>query len=132
MSDQPTTTMLSEDECWELLSRQRIGRLATAVGGEPEIFPLNYAVADRRAYIRTSPGTKLAELAVNARVALETDVVSDDRAESVVLKGTAEILESDADLLGAEATGLVPYAGSDKDVWVRITPTEVSGRRIVR
>ncbi|AEG43222.1 pyridoxamine 5'-phosphate oxidase family protein [Isoptericola variabilis] len=130
MTDQSTTTTLTEDECWELLAQQKVGRLATAVGGEPEIFPVNYAVADRLVYLRTSPGTKLAELAVNGRVALEADRLAVDVAESVVVKGTAEILETDADLSMAEATGLVTYAGGGKDVWVRITPAEVTGRRL--
>ncbi len=132
MTNQPTTTTLTEDRCWELLSQQEVGRLATAVGSEPEIFPVNYAVADRLLYIRTSPGTKLAELAVNEHVALETDLVAPDAAESVVVKGTAEILHTDADLATAEATGLETYVGGDKDVWVRITPSQVTGRHLDR
>jgi uncharacterized protein len=132
MTDQPTTTTLTEDQCWELLSQQEVGRLATAVGGEPEIFPVNYAVDDRVLYIRTSPGTKLAEIAVNVNVALEADRVAADVAESVVVKGTAEILETDADLAKAEATGLETYVGGDKNVWVRITPSQITGRHLDR
>lgn len=132
MTHRPTITKLTESECWELLSRQEVGRLATAVGDEPEIFPVTYTVADRVLYVRTSAGTKLAEVAVNANVALEADRVATDVAESVVVKGTAEIVETDAELAEAEATGLVAFTGGDQDVWVRITPTHVTGRHLDR
>lgn len=130
MSTQSPT--LTEDECWEFLATQHVGRLATAVGGEPEIFPLNFAVAGRAVYLKTRPGTKLAEMAVNARVALEADQWDDDVARSVVVHGTAEILERDADLATADATGLRSYLEDGKNVWVRITPTQVTGRRLLR
>ncbi|MCA5892181.1 pyridoxamine 5'-phosphate oxidase family protein [Isoptericola sp. NEAU-Y5] len=140
MSDQPAptdhhgpaTTELTTDECWEFLDLQPIGRLATAAGGEAEIFPVSFAVADRQIYLRTRPGSKLVELAVNSKVAFEADQWGAEVAYSVVLKGIAEILEHDADLAAAEATGLHSFLADGKNRWVRITPTEVSGRRLVR
>ena len=132
MTDDATTT-LTEDQCWEYLAKQQIGRLATAAVGEPEIFPLNYAVSGRNIYVRTVPGTKLVELVVNARVAFEVDQWSSDVAYSVVVKGQAEIVDSDDEIAEAEATGLVTYGDdAERDVWVRITPSEVTGRRLVR
>ncbi|MEN5074206.1 pyridoxamine 5'-phosphate oxidase family protein [Isoptericola cucumis] len=127
-----STSVLTDDECWEFLDLQPIGRLATAVGGVPEIFPVTFAVADRLVYFKTRPGAKLAELAVNAHVAFEADQWGPDVAYSVVLHGDAEILERDADREAAEATGLRSYLQDGKNVWVRITPTEVSGRRLSR
>ncbi|GAA1718051.1 pyridoxamine 5'-phosphate oxidase family protein [Isoptericola hypogeus] len=129
--DRPTT-ILTEDECWEFLEGQTVGRLATAVGGDPEIFPVNFAVAERQVYLKTRPGTKLVEIAVNSHVAFEADEWGPDVARSVVLKGTAEILDHDADLAAAEATGLRSYLQDGKNVWVRIAPAEVSGRRLSR
>jgi nitroimidazol reductase NimA-like FMN-containing flavoprotein (pyridoxamine 5'-phosphate oxidase superfamily) len=125
-------TELTEDEAWEFMGLQAVGRLATAAAGEPEIFPVNFAVANRQVYVITAPGSKLAEVAVNSRVAFEVDQLSADLAYSVVIKGTAEILESDADLTEAEATGLLTYTDTPKNVWLRITPAEVSGRRFKR
>lgn len=127
-----STTVLTADECWEFLDLQPVGRLATAVGGWPEIFPVTFTVADRHVYFKTHPGTKLAELAVNAHVAFEADQWGPDVAYSVVLKGTAEILERDADREAAEATGLRSYLQDGKSIWVRITPQEVTGRRLSR
>lgn len=124
---------LTEEECWELLALQQVGRLATAAGGVPEIFPVNYAVTARAIYLRTTPGSKLVEMAINSRVAFETDQWGADVAYSVVVKGVAMMLESDVDIAEAEATGLVTYSDDvPRDVWVRITPVEVTGRRFTR
>ncbi|WP_277207934.1 pyridoxamine 5'-phosphate oxidase family protein [Isoptericola croceus] len=127
-----TVEKLTEDECWELLRTQPVGRLATAVAGEPDIFPVSFAAADGHVYFRTYPGSKLVEVAVNARVAFEADEWTPEVATSVVVKGTAEILEHDADVAAAEATGLVSYLDDGKNVWVRIVPEALTGRRLTR
>lgn len=124
-------TKLTDDECWALLESQPVGRLATAVGGEADIFPVNFAVSERALLINTTPGSKLAEVAVNRRVAFEVDEVGPGGAQSVVVKGAAEILYARADLERARATGLVTYTANDKDEWIQITPTEISGFRLV-
>ena len=74
---------LSEDECWSLLARGSMGRLAVAVQGQPEIFPINYVIDGPRILFRTAPGSKLAELSVNPRVAFEVDEYDDQSAASV-------------------------------------------------
>lgn len=124
---------LTEDESWEFLGMQPVGRLATAAAGEPEIYPLNFAASNRRIFVRTAPGSKLASVAVDGRIAFEVDQMGPELAYSVVVKGTAEILDDDADIVDAEATGLMTYQDEEsKDVWLRITPTEISGRRFTR
>ncbi len=132
MREQPTTTTLTEDRAWELLAQQSIGRLATVDDGRPDIVPVGYTVEDRTIYVRTSPGTRLARLAEGADVAFEADRLGFDVAESVVVKGTAEVLEHGSDRTMAEATGVVTFARGHKDVWVRITPSEVTGRHLNR
>ncbi|RPF22665.1 hypothetical protein EDD34_3336 [Myceligenerans xiligouense] len=127
-----TITPLQDDEIWDLLSMIPIGRLATAAAGEPDIFPVNFAVANREIYIKTTPGSKLVEAAVNPKVAFEVDQWGPDFADSVVIKGTVRILDTDAEMAVAEATGLATYTTTEKTEWLRITPTEVSGRRFAR
>ncbi|MFE5338305.1 pyridoxamine 5'-phosphate oxidase family protein [Isoptericola sp. NPDC056573] len=128
---QPSQTVLTEEESWSLLAGQKIGRLVTSVAGEPEIFPVSFAVADQRIFLRTKPGTKLAEVTISPRVAFEADEIGDDGAWSVVVKGRAQILEHEDDLAEARTTGLVSYLEDGKTVWIRIAPSEVSGRRLV-
>ena len=130
--NEQSITPMTEDECWEFLSMQPIGRLGTAVAGEPEIFPLNFATADRTIYFHTIPGTKVAEVAINEKVAFEVDQWGPEIAYSVVVKGSAEILETDADIAAAESTNLISYLDDTRDTWVRITPVHVTGRRLQR
>jgi hypothetical protein len=99
------------------------------VGGNPDIFPINFIAADRRLIFRTSPGTKLAELTVNNRVAFETDGVGRDEAWSVVVTGTASVLERQSDIDSADMLPLRPLIPTVKPIYVEISPTHVTGRR---
>jgi nitroimidazol reductase NimA-like FMN-containing flavoprotein (pyridoxamine 5'-phosphate oxidase superfamily) len=123
---------LGVEECWDLLSRGRLGRLALAVGGEVDIFPVNFVVSDRSLMFRTAPGSKLFELSVNPRVAFEVDEYNDDMAASVVVKGMAERVEAQEEIDRADALPLRPWIPTLKYRWVRIAPVSVSGRRFVR
>lgn len=123
---------LSEDECWNLLARGEIGRLALAVQSEPDIFPVNYVVDGPRVLFRTAPGSKLAELSVNPRVAFEVDEFDGTFAASVVLKGVAERLELQREIDVADALPLTPWIPTLKYRWVRIAPTSITGRRFER
>ncbi len=129
--DSPVARMTA-DECWQMLARTHLGRLATEVGGEIEIFPVNFIVTDRTLMFRTAPGSKLLELTVNPRVAFEADEHDDYSAASVVVKGTASRVELHKEIDAADALPLTPWIPTLKHVWVRITPTSVSGRAFAR
>jgi nitroimidazol reductase NimA-like FMN-containing flavoprotein (pyridoxamine 5'-phosphate oxidase superfamily) len=66
-------TALTEDESWTFLSSVTVGRLATSVGDQPDVFPVNYVVQRRTVLIRTAEGTKLAAAAANEQVTFEAD-----------------------------------------------------------
>lgn len=125
-------TGLSEDECWNLLARHSLGRLAVAAHGEPDIFPVNYVVDGPRVLFRTAPGSKLAELSVNPQVAFEVDEYDDDQAASVVLKGKATRLKLQSEIDAAEALALASWIPTLKYRWVRIAPITITGRRFQR
>lgn len=125
--------VLDDEQCWRLLENTRHGRLVLVVGGEPDIFPVNYAVhtgaaGARSLVFRTAPGTKLAKATVNDHVLFETDGILSDEAWSVIVRGTAERLETSAEIAEAEALGLQPWLPTVKDHYVWIVPAEVSGR----
>ena len=122
---------LSEEECWNALLSASLGRLAVAVGGLPDIFPVNFVAADRRLLFRTSPGTKLIELTVNNHVAFETDGVGREEAWSVVVHGTARALDTQRDIDDAAALPLHPLIPTVKPVFVEIVPDSITGRRFV-
>ena len=123
---------LNEEECWNLLSRRELGRLAVAVAGKPDIFPVNYVTDGPRVLFRTAPGSKLAELSANPDVAFEVDEYDDTSAASVVLKGVAKRLELQSEIDAADALPFTSWIPTLKYRWVRISPTSITGRRFER
>lgn len=123
---------LEAEECWSLLGRQQVGRLALAAGDDVEIFPVNHLVDEKRVLFRTAPGTKLVETARGKNVAFEVDGWDDETAWSVVLHGRAEELDYPSALRHAKRTGLESWAPDDKSHYVQITPTRITGRRFAR
>ncbi|MBY6061582.1 pyridoxamine 5'-phosphate oxidase family protein [Microbacterium esteraromaticum] len=123
---------LPDARCWELLRTQELGRLVTHVGDVVDVFPVNYVVDGEGILIRTAPGTKLLELTVNADVLFEVDHHTDTEAWSVIMRGRATALESEADIERAENAGLRPWIPTLKRVFVRIEPTRISGRAFRR
>lgn len=121
--------VLSLEACWQLLRSSSLGRLAVCFQGAPEIFPINFVAVGDRVMMRTSQGTKLVQLTINDRVALEADSVGAEVAWSVVVKGTARALELQSDIQAAEELPLRTLSPVLKYTWVEITPTHVSGRR---
>ncbi|MET3172584.1 pyridoxamine 5'-phosphate oxidase family protein [Arthrobacter sp. UYCu721] len=119
---------LDDEQSWKLLEATRHGRLVVSVAGEPDIFPVNYLSSDRKIYLRTAPGNKLAQLTINSRVLLETDGILSDEAWSVVLRGTARVLTNSTELAAVEELGLKSWVPTLKDFYVEIVPTAVSGR----
>lgn len=121
--------VLDEDQIWALLERGRFGRLIVVLGQRADVFPINYATApDRNLIFRTAPGTKLAKLAINEDVLFEADQISEDTAWSVTVRGTAQWLQSSAEIEEAEQLQLRPWVPTYKDNYVRVIPSEVSGR----
>jgi len=123
--------ILDDDACWELLESQPVGRLAVAIAGEVDIFPLNYLVNDRTIVFKTAQGSKLAAIAANARVSFEIDGYSPESGDawSVVVKGLAHELQRTAQIYAAQDLPLFPWNASPKDFFVRVTPRTLTGRR---
>ena len=120
--------VLSEEQCWKLLRRTQHARLGLAVNGEPDIVPVNVAWGEGKAYFRTAPGSKLAELTINPSVVLQADGILSDQAWSVLARGTARRLETEAEIAHAESLCIAPWVPTLKDFYVEIDITSVTGR----
>ena len=127
-SDGQPILELTDEQSWNLLEGTKHGRLVVSVAGEPDIFPVNFVTSDRKIYLRTAPGNKLAQLTINSAVLFETDGILSDEAWSVVLRGTARVLTNSAELERVEALGLKTWVPTLKDFYVEIAPTSLSGR----
>ncbi len=131
MNGSVVTEELALEECWALLERHTVGRLAVDIAGRPDIFPINYVVDCDAIVFRSGAGTKLAGAVLNRHVAFEIDGYAPDQRVtwSVVVKGSARELESMSDRYRAENLPLYPWVASDKPDFVRIDPYLVTGRR---
>ncbi len=122
-------TKLDEDESWALLSSISLGRLAISIGDVPDVFPVNFVVQRRTVLIRTAEGTKLSGAAVNRRVAFEADLHDVAQGWSVVVKGIAHLLQGAAEIQDAERAQALPWITTRKERYIRILPSEITGRR---
>ena len=124
-------TELEPDECWELLRAAEVGRLAVAIAGHPDIFPVNFVVDHGSVVFRTAEGTKLAAAVLGTATAFEVDGYDAAAGEawSVVLKGRAREIEAIQDVVEALDLPLFPWHASPEHRFVRIVPDELTGRR---
>ena len=124
--------VLSPDECLGLLEPGGVGRVGLASLDGIIMLPVNFAVAGHTIVFRTAPDALLAVHATGL-VSFEADHTDEEMREgwSVLVQGHAHKISDERELTRLEhATSLEPWAAGARDVWVRITPTRISGRRI--
>lgn len=123
---------LTDDQCWQLLAQKTVGRLAVAINDKPDIYPVNYRIADETIVVRSDPGLKLAAATLGIGVAFEVDAIDEmtHTGWSVVVRGAATEISDLGELLEAEDLGVEPWADTPKNRFLRITPGRVTGRRI--
>lgn len=127
-----TLRELPRDECMALLREKSLGRVAYTDHALPAITPINYVLDGDTVVFRTATGTRLADGTRDAVVAFEVDETDEVTHEgwSVVVVGVASQITRASDSLRALELSLAPWAGGDRNHFVRITPSFVSGRRI--
>ena len=123
--------VLDRSECTALLARHHVGRLAIAIGTQPLVFPVNYAMFDGAIVFRTGRGTKLFG-AVGNHVAFEIDGTDTRYHEgwSVLAVGKAEEVLDRVERARLATVPLPAWSEGAKDHYVRIRPRALTGRRI--
>jgi nitroimidazol reductase NimA-like FMN-containing flavoprotein (pyridoxamine 5'-phosphate oxidase superfamily) len=123
---------LSPDECFDLLEPGGVGRVGFSSVSGVMILPVNFALRKRTVVFRTAPDSLLAAYA-NGRVSFQADRVDEERREgwSVLVHGHAHVVTAEHDVRDLEdRTQVQPWAAGARDVYVRIVPTQITGRRI--
>ncbi|MET1061003.1 MAG: pyridoxamine 5'-phosphate oxidase family protein [Nocardioides sp.] len=122
---------LTEKECLELLREQRVGRVAWCDADGPVVLPVNYRFEDDGVVFRTSAHSELARHFSPGPAAFQIDSVDDfvQSGWSVLVRGRAELLEWDE--LPEQNDRPESWAAGSRNVFVRITPTRVTGRRLL-
>ncbi len=130
-TDQHPIEELDPTQCWTLLRRADVGRLAVSIMNKPDIFPVNFVVDEDSVVFRTAEGTKFAAAVLGCGVAFEVDGYEPEAGEawSVVLKGHATEITDMYQLFDAADLPLFPWHAAPKHIFVRVTATEVTGRR---
>jgi len=123
---------LTDEQCWERLRQQELGRLVTHVGDVMDIFPVNYVVDGQSVVFRTAEGSKLFEITISSDVLFEVDDHTETEAWSVVVRGRASALDTVAEVERADGLDLKPWIPTLKYVYVRIEPDSLSGRAFHR
>ena len=128
----PEVSRLSTTECRRLLEPGGIGRIAFCGYSGPTILPVNFVVLSGTIVIRTGEGTAI-EGHADGPVAFEVDHIDDALCQgwSVLVRGQAHRVRHPAELHRVrQDTHLWPWPGGDHDVYLRIIPDRITGRRI--
>lgn len=128
----PTFAELTTQECQDLLSTHGVGRLAVHTEKGPAIVPLNYGVVGDSIVFRTAPDTVPSQ-AADSQVAFEVDRIDAAFSQgwSVLVRGRASTVTDPDDVRRLEEQAYSkPWAGGQRDLWIRIDPEHITGRRI--
>lgn len=133
-------TELDEAECLRLISPGGIGRIAFVGRYDLTVLPVNYRLVNGAVLFRMSRDSVTGEdlrtgmVGADYKVAFEIDEFDQEARTgwSVLVQGPAHHLESEAERTAASTAGVEPWPGGEKDHFIRITPTRITGRRVSR
>lgn len=125
--------VLDNATCMRLLDLTPVGRVAYVIAGEPVIWPVNHVRVGLGVAFRTATGTTLEAAQRRATMAFQVDGYDDETRTgySVLVRGRSDVEVDEEELARLEGLQLQPWADEQaRDNWVRIHPSEISGRRI--
>ena len=123
---------LMPGQCRRLIAPGGVGRIAFGTVSGPVVVPVNFAVLAGTIVIRTAEGTVIDGHA-DENAALEVDHLDEALCQgwSVLVRGPAHRVASPAELRRLQEDAAVwPWPGGEREVYVRIVPREITGRRI--
>ena len=128
---------LGEDESLKLISAGGIGRIAYQSRFGTAVLPVNYQWHDGAIVFRTARHSALDEdlqtgiAGGDYQVAFEVDAIDVPGRQgwSVLIQGPAHHVSGD-ERESAERAGVEPWPAGDRELFIRIIPTRVTGRRI--
>jgi len=136
----PVFEPLDEQECLRLISAGGVGRVGYTGRFGPTVVPVNYALYEGTILFRTGEHSPMGEDLrtgiehAESKVAFEIDEISPATREgwSILVQGGAHAVDSEAERASVMQSGVEPWAGGEKELFVRVTPTRITGRRIRR
>jgi nitroimidazol reductase NimA-like FMN-containing flavoprotein (pyridoxamine 5'-phosphate oxidase superfamily) len=128
---------LDEEECLRLISGGGIGRIAYTSRFGPAVLPVNYAWRDGAVVFRTAAHGPLDEdlrtgiRDADYKVAFEIDSIdlAARQGWSVLIQGPAHHVTGAAEEAIRQA-GVESWAPGDRELFVRIVPSRITGRHV--
>ena len=128
---------LDEAESLRLISAGGIGRIAYQSRFGPAVLPVNYQWHDGAIVFRTARHSALDQdldtgiAGGDYKVAFEIDEIDTAGRQgwSVLIQGPAHHVSED-ERESAERAGVEPWPAGDRELFIRIVPDRVTGRRI--
>lgn len=131
---------LDEAECLRLVASQEVGRIAYNGRYGPTVLPVNYRLFEGSIIFRTRQDSPLDEdlrtgiANAEYKIAFEIDELHPAAREgwSVLIQGSAHHVTSGEERAAVEQAGVSPWPGGPKELFMRILPARITGRRITR
>jgi nitroimidazol reductase NimA-like FMN-containing flavoprotein (pyridoxamine 5'-phosphate oxidase superfamily) len=128
---------LDEDQCLNLISRGGIGRIAYTGRFGPAVLPVNYTLQDGAIVFRTAEHGPLDEdlrtgiAHADYKVAFQIDDIDPAARQgwSVLIQGPAHHVTG-AEEEDVRQAGTESWAPGDRELYVRIVPSRITGRRV--
>jgi nitroimidazol reductase NimA-like FMN-containing flavoprotein (pyridoxamine 5'-phosphate oxidase superfamily) len=128
---------LDQAECLHLISQGGVGRIAYASRFGPVVLPVNYKLHDGAVVFRTAEHGPLDEdlrtgiTGADYKVAFEIDDIDIAKRQgwSVLIQGPAHHV-TEAERVAALRSGIDTWPSGERELFVRIIPSRVTGRRI--
>ena len=132
-ADHAGLEILPFDRCLQLLTAVAVGRVSFFADGEIVVLPVNHVMDGQDPVFRTARGSKLSAAEGQNVVAFEADDY-DGRTRcgwSVLVNGRACAIYEEAEIQRLNRLGLHSWVtAAERPFWIRIRPTNISGRRI--
>ena len=135
----PVLERLDEAESLRLIAPGGIGRIAFTGRYGLTVLPVNYKLHDGAIVFRTAQDSPTGEdlrtgiAHAEYQVAFEIDQINPETRDgwSVLIHGPAHHMASDDERAAVAASGVAPWPRGVHEHAIRITPTSVTGRRLV-
>ena len=123
---------LERDECVRRLEAHGVGRIGVVAHGGVAIFPVNYVVAGDSIVVRVRQDGVIEKGTHSAAVAIEIDHADSVYHEgwSVLVQGHCEHVSDPDEIAALDHLPLLPWGGSERDLYLRVAMESVSGRHI--
>jgi nitroimidazol reductase NimA-like FMN-containing flavoprotein (pyridoxamine 5'-phosphate oxidase superfamily) len=132
LAGSPAADKLTSAECLRLIEPGGVGRIALATASGLMVLPVNFVMVANSIVFKTGGGSLIAAHAAD-EVAFEVDHIDEALGQgwSVLVQGPAHRVAQLGELHHLrEHVTVTPWAGGEREAYVRILPVHISGRRV--